>query len=348
MKFTFVIPYDGVNGGIRVVSDYARELIRRGHSVTVVHRMPPSTWRHKIRSGLARLSHRTLDSRSFLASKGIPTILARVDNEIPAEIVPDADVVVATWWETARWVATYPASKGTKVYLIQHDERVFHQGAEVEATWHLPMRRIVVARWLADLLESHGVERPHVIENAVDHQQFSVGPRQPAKPFRVGFLYSHWESKGADVAIKALQMIQGQIPNMQVVMLGDKRLCHKVPVGAKYYRSPPQRDIPTIYASCGAWLFCSRSEGFGLPILEAMACGTPVIGTKAGAAPELLASGGGWLLDRADPDAFATMIVRMAMLSENDWLRMSDAARAEASHRTWSTAVDAFLRIVTA
>jgi hypothetical protein len=36
--------------------------------------------------------------------------------------VPDADVVVATWWETAEWVAKLSPSKGAKAYFIQHHE----------------------------------------------------------------------------------------------------------------------------------------------------------------------------------------------------------------------------------
>ncbi|MGC8714943.1 MAG: glycosyltransferase [Leptodesmis sp.] len=49
------------------------------------------------------------------------------------------------------------------------------------------------------------------------------------------------------------------------------------------------------YSACDAWLFPSRYEAVGLPILEAMACRTPVIGTPAGIAPEMLSDGAGIL-----------------------------------------------------
>ena len=56
---------------------------------------------------------------------------------------------MATWWETAEWVARYPASKGAKAYFIQHHE--VHEGLpadRVNATWRLPMHKIVIANWL--------------------------------------------------------------------------------------------------------------------------------------------------------------------------------------------------------
>ena len=66
-----------------------------------------------------------------------------------------------------------------------------------------------------------------------------------------------------------------------------------LPPGSMFVRQPAQDMIRDIYGQCDVWLFSSRSEGFGLPLLESMACRTPVIATPAGAAPELCAGGGG-------------------------------------------------------
>ncbi len=97
-----------------------------------------------------------------------------------------------------------------------------------------------------------------------------------------------------------------------------------------------------LYASCDAWLFASRCEGFGLPILEAMACRTPVIGTPVGAAPELLAAGGGRLVAPQDPAAMARMIVDVARMDDAAWREMSRQAHHTASGYTWDDATDAF------
>ena len=109
-----------------------------------------------------------------------------------------------------------------------------------------------------------------------------------------------------------------------------------------YHRDPPQPAIAEAYAACDAWLFASRCEGFGLPILEAMACRTPVIGTPTGAAPELIGRGGGVLVGMENADSMASAIVDVVGLNEDDWRAMSDRALATAEAFNWDAATDAF------
>jgi glycosyltransferase involved in cell wall biosynthesis len=113
-----------------------------------------------------------------------------------------------------------------------------------------------------------------------------------------------------------------------------------LPTGTEYFQQPPQTAIKDIYAQCDAWLFASRLEGFGLPIIEAMACRTPVIGTPAGAAPELLVDGGGILVKPEDPEDMAKAIEEICMMSESEWRAMSDAAYATATGYTWDDAAE--------
>jgi glycosyltransferase involved in cell wall biosynthesis len=96
--------------------------------------------------------------------------------------------------------------------------------------------------------------------------------------------------------------------------------------------------LRTIYAQCDAWLFPSRFEGFGLPILEAMACRTSVIGSPAGAAPELLADGAGILVNPEDPADMARAIVRVAEMSQAEWQQMSTCAYQRVAGYTWEDA----------
>jgi glycosyltransferase involved in cell wall biosynthesis len=90
------------------------------------------------------------------------------------------------------------------------------------------------------------------------------------------------------------------------------------------------------------WLWSSRSEGFGLPILEAMACRTPVIATPAGAAPELLSGGGGFLVKPEDPEDMARAIERVSRMKDPQWLPLSEAAYRTATKFTWDQATDLF------
>ena len=104
---------------------------------------------------------------------------------------------------------------------------------------------------------------------------------------------------------------------------------------------PPQALIPELYAQCDAWLFTSKSEGFGLPILEAMACRTPVIASRAGAAPDLIDSRNGFLVE-TKPEAFAEKIVEVSRMHNDDWRSLSDNAYSAAHGYGWDDATEKF------
>src|SRR5215510_13670602 len=116
MRVTFVLPQVNLSGGTRVLSIYADRLYRRGHDVTVVS-IPPARW-----SLLAKL-RALVCGRGWVTNAPEPsyfddiTVPHRVlDSARPVvnDDVPDADVVVATFWKTAPWVAALLPRKGAK------------------------------------------------------------------------------------------------------------------------------------------------------------------------------------------------------------------------------------------
>ena len=355
MRITFVLPHAGLAGGIRVAAIYAEALAARGHAVTAV----------SLPLRAPRLRSRVKSVLTGRGWPGVPVTPSHFDGrpvghrvidrhrQIVASDVPDADVVVATWWETAEWVAALPDRKGAKVYFLQHDETVTvgQPVGRVNATWHLPMRKIAVAEWIAQIgRERHGIDGVAVVPNGVDVGQFSAPPRGKAAVPTVGVLYSHTPFKGCDRSLAAFREAAKTVPGLKLLAFGQEAVDDALPLpeGSEYVRRPAQEKIPAIYAGCDAWLFGSRSEGFGLPILEAMSCGTPVIGTAAGAAPELLADGGGFLIDEPDDAkataAMADAIRRVAAMPDSEWRELGAAARATAERNTWAEATDAFER----
>src|SRR5439155_23983655 len=54
----------------------------------------------------------------------------------------------------------------------------------------------------------------------------------------------------------------------------------------------PDADLTRFYRIATCLVLPSRDEGFGLPVIEAMACGTPVVASRAGALPELVGDAG--------------------------------------------------------
>lgn len=350
MKITFVMCSGfSLSGGDRVIAIYAKQLQQRGHEVFIISRpLTKPSLREQIRSVLKGQGWiKTPQTKaSYFETFGVRCkLLDRARPVVDADL-PDADVVIATWWETADWVAKLSPSKGAKVYFVQHHEVFDYLPQEqAAASYRLPLHKIVVARWLQDLMRTlYQDNNVSLVPNSVDPKQFYAPPRKKQAVPTVGMLYSSTPWKGCDVSLKAFSLAAQRIPNLRLVTFGSSEPTEDLPLPpqANFSYRPPQEQLREFYAQCDAWLFGSRSEGFGLPILEAMACRTPVIGTPAGAAPELLSDGAGILVQPESPEAMAQAIEQICQMSEAEWQQMSNAAYAKVTDYTWDDATDRF------
>jgi len=97
-------------------------------------------------------------------------------------------------------------------------------------------------------------------------------------------------------------------------------------------------DVPPLIAGALALAYPSRYEGFGLPVLEAMACGTPVLSSSVSAIPEV-AGDAATLVDPSDPEAIADGLGRIV---EDGALRsrLSEAGVERARGFTWSATAE--------
>jgi glycosyltransferase involved in cell wall biosynthesis len=95
----------------------------------------------------------------------------------------------------------------------------------------------------------------------------------------------------------------------------------------------PEALLPSLYAGARAFAMPSLYEGFGLPCLEAMACGTPVVAADRAALPETC-GGAALLASPDDPEAFADALVRAAT-SDAERTRLIEAGRQRAAGFTW-------------
>ena len=96
----------------------------------------------------------------------------------------------------------------------------------------------------------------------------------------------------------------------------------------------PQRELPALYAAARVFVYPSLMEGFGLPVLEAMAQGTPVV-TSAGTATEEVCADPMSVVDPTDIEALAAAIDAVVG-DDAEHSRRSDAARTRAAGFTWS------------
>lgn len=348
MRITFVMAVADMSGGTKVISLYANRLGKRGHEVHVVSagNMPP-TLRQRLRSLVyeRKWLRFTRVPPSHLDGAGVNHKVLERYRPVEDRDVPDADVVVATFWTTAAWVDRLSESKGAKAYFMQDYGAPGMELENLIPTWHLPMHIITISQWLVDLMRSNGVRRPiSLVLNSVETEHFNAPPRGKQAVPTVGFLYREEWIKGYDLVLEAYKRARSRHPALRLLTYGPHRPEHPLPQGVDFRLRPPTPALKQIYAACDAWLFASRREGFGLPLLEAMACRTPVIAMPSGAAPDVVARGGGVLVRQDDPVDMADAICRFVEMNELEWRQLSNRAYEAAQGYSWDDAVDRFER----
>lgn len=94
-----------------------------------------------------------------------------------------------------------------------------------------------------------------------------------------------------------------------------------------------EADKPALYRGAVAFIFPSRYEGFGLPPLEALACGTPVVGSDAASIPEVVGDAG-ILLPPDDAEGMAGALIQLAT-GDTFRAELSRRALAQAARFSW-------------
>jgi len=334
MKVTFVLPTAYFTGGSRMVFEYAQRLKPLGHSTSVVFPTVPYRFRESAHplSGLYpwlgslknNLLHGARPPRQPMWGD-----IAMVPM-IADPFLSDADAVVATAWPTAYSVSRLSAAKGAKCYLVQHREIDSGFPRTVDDTYRLPLFRIAGSDYTARLLRQEvGVEADAVVPNGVDVQFWSQCPEPP--PLRSGVLMSHTPGvrKGAADGLATLERVHREHPAVLLRCFG-RRQTREVPAYVEYVENPNDASLRALYASAEVFLFPSRYEGYGLPPLEAMACGCSVVATRVGAVPDFCVdSVSGLLVAPGDVDGLARAVL-MLLADAGRRERMGEAARVRA------------------
>ncbi|WP_327213555.1 glycosyltransferase family 4 protein [Roseovarius pacificus] len=341
-----------MSGGSRVIAIYADLLTDMGHDVTVVAqgRKKPGKLRrlkqflkgHKPKVWPTTSHFDTMNARLHVVDGARP---------IGDADVPDADVVIATFWTTAQTVANLSDCKGRKFYFVQHHEvnnPLFADQAA--ATYRLPFRKIVVSGWLRDVMrETYSDDDAQLVPNAVDHRQFRFRARSKQDAPTISLMYSGKGFKALDTSLEALALVRHRLPDLRVLAFGTPTPLERLPLPdyVTYVQSPAQDEIPRLYAASDLYLFGSRSEGFGLPVLEAMACGCPVVATRTGCAPDVIEEGKtGYVVDVDDAEALADAMIKLLTADADTWQTMSrDAAKAVDGY-SWEASARAFAGVL--
>jgi glycosyltransferase involved in cell wall biosynthesis len=191
-----------------------------------------------------------------------------------------------------------------------------------------------------------------LIYEAVDHDLFKPGDADLArgqvasygitKPF-VLFVSSLWQYKNCDGLLKAWALARGQLGDRQLAVVGpgrDKKYSASLRALAAelgiaddvvFVGAVPLERTVDFYRAADVFVYPSLNETFGLPILEAMACGCPVVTSDASAMPET-AGGAAVLADPREPASIARAIIEAAGPGRE---KLRDLGLRRAAEFTW-------------
>lgn len=167
--------------------------------------------------------------------------------------------------------------------------------------------------------------------------------------------------KGHDVVLRALAKVKRDVSDVAYIIAGEgddrdhlERLASELGVRQNviFAGRVSDEELPLLYNLCDAFVMCSRedrtrrgilAEGFGLALLEASACGKPVIAGRSGGVPDAVQEGiTGVLVDPVDSEAVADAI--LSLLRQPDVARImgENGRRWVESEMNWARAADEF------
>jgi UDP-glucose:(heptosyl)LPS alpha-1,3-glucosyltransferase len=233
--------------------------------------------------------------------------------------------------------------RGERLAIAANPHHRYLLSAEAKVFADSSLRAVIcISQMVKDDVRKHFPfpdEKLHVIYNAVDPREFNPGVRRlgAALRMRLGIAQSEmvfllvgsgYARKGVPVAIRALARLPARA---RLVVVGhDKRPAHyealarRAGVRERVVFAGPQRDPKPYLGAADAFVLPTLYDPLSNAVLEALACGLPVVTSRRCGAGELVvAHGAGWVCDAWDSEALAAHMTRI----------MDDSERAQVAAR---------------
>ena len=231
----------------------------------------------------------------------------------------------------AAWLARIPIIISSRRYLADLEWYTPWRSVVMRVIYRLSTRVTVNSRSVRDLLarrDSLSPEKIQVLNNAVDVDRFATaqGDREHLFPGTgshskliavVANMYSR--VKGHTYLISAASTVCRDIPEAIFVLIGDgkerpnlEQQVRQAGLEKNFLFLGSRGDVPELLACCDLFVLPSEAEALPNALLEAMAAGLPVVGTRVGGIPEIIRNGvDGLIVPAKDPHALAEAILRI-------------------------------------
>lgn len=309
MIIGIIEPHLGVFGGIRRIVELANRLTDRGHEVTIYHpEGTPCEWMD-CRARVARTDE--------LSRRQHDVLLYNDPNPEDYRNVRRARArlkvfFVLELYETRLLTGFHPA-----LWLPRH-QRTRYMRKSLES----PYLKLTNATWLTEWLQRHKHIDSTLLLGGVNRQMFRpVEVDRSDGRFRVLCSGDPRERKGTETIRRALESARKEIPALELMTYHGAGI--------------PQERMAHTYCAADLFVEGSRQAGWNNPVVEAMACGVPVICTDIGGVRDFAHHGRtAWLVPAGEVGAMARAIVK---LTGDDALRagLSAAALLEVERFDW-------------
>ncbi len=186
--------------------------------------------------------------------------------------------------------------------------------------------RFVVSRYWRDALKKDFGYESEIAYNGIDLDDFANLPERRSSEPTLLFVGGLEPRKGLDRLVQAMPLIAEHVSDVRLIVVAKSGFRGTDQVGTfaslarrlgvedriLFRESVDQLTLLSFYSNCDVVVLPSRNEGWGLSLMEAMACGRPVVATRVGGIPELVRDGvDGILVDPDDLRQLSSAIVRL-------------------------------------
>ncbi len=269
-------------GGTKIVLEYANRLAKSGYDVHLVYpvsvffRKESIFWKAISVSKLFRFHNKYSTNQWFNLDISIKEHLAYSLNY---RHVPHTDKYMATGVQTAYYLSDYPIDSRNKFYIIQDYEVWAMCEDDVKKSYRLPLNRIVISKWLKEVVEREGVEC-YLVPNGFDFSQFYLTiPIEKKNKYMVSMQYHIRPAKGIKEGLQTLYKVKETIPQLEVNLFGIYYPKEPLPDWIHFFYNPDDKCHNYINNISAIYLGSSKLEGWGLTVGEAMMCGQAVVCT---------------------------------------------------------------------
>lgn len=281
MKVTFVVKTipRKIGGGPLIIFKLANFLASKGYDVNILV-VKPDMW---ARAHLPEVFRKLLVRLSVKLRPMWIELDSRIKKNVvfsDEERVEISDAIIATAVDTAEFVYNLPAINGKKYYLIQDYENWVLPDSKVQNTYGFGMTNITVSKWLSSIVDKYSISQSINISNGIDTSIFYLRKKLTERPpHSIVFQYRSNYSKGGKYAINVAKRVYELYDDVEINVISNEKRPSDFPEYFNFYQNISQEEVATINNNSTLFLCTSVDEGFGLPGLEAMACGCVVVST---------------------------------------------------------------------